>query len=97
MHYIQQLQERLDLSFKTANDLNKLIDKHMPGRPQFTYEEVVVQGEAFEVYFRDVLECVKALYSDPEFTPYLKFSAEPHYADADCTIRMYHDMHTGKW
>ncbi|KAJ6506503.1 hypothetical protein C8R45DRAFT_1050904 [Mycena sanguinolenta] len=35
------------------------------GRPAFQREEVFVAGEAFDVYFRDIIECIRALYSDP--------------------------------
>lgn len=93
---IDGIQDALNLSFKDADSLNKLIDS-LPGRPRFRREEVVVAGEAFEVYHRDVLECIKALYGDPEFSPHLVFAPERHYADADKTLRRYTDMHTGKW
>jgi hypothetical protein len=49
------------------------------------------------MYHRDIIECIQALYGDPEFVPHLIFKPERHYADADCTIRMHSDMHTGKW
>lgn len=54
-------------------------------------------GEAYDVYFRDVIECIRALYSEPEFARHLVFLPERHYADSDCTMRLFHDMHTGKW
>ena len=54
-------------------------------------------GEAFDVYFRDIIQCVRSLYGDPEFSSVLVFVPERHYLDADQTIRLYHDMHTGKW
>lgn len=54
-------------------------------------------GEIFDVYLRDIMECVKALYSDPEFSPYLVHAPERHYVDEKCDLRMYHDMHTGEW
>lgn len=54
-------------------------------------------GEAFDVYCRDIIDCVKALYGDPEFAPYLVFVPERHYTDQDETQRLYHDLHTGKW
>ena len=49
------------------------------------------------MYFRDVLECVQALYGDPELAPILVFAPEHHYTDADKTDHLFHDMHTGKW
>lgn len=53
--------------------------------------------EAYDVYFRDLIECLKALFSDPEFARYLVFLPERHYADPDKTMRLFYDMHTGKW
>lgn len=44
-----------------------------------------------------MLECVHALYGNPEFAPILVFAPEHHYADADKTTQLFHDMHTGKW
>ena len=50
-----------------------------------------------DVYHRDIIECIRVLYGDPEFSPHLIFKPERHYVDEDRTIRMYSDMHTGKW
>ncbi|KAF7358764.1 hypothetical protein MSAN_01215400 [Mycena sanguinolenta] len=71
---IEGLPEALGLSYRTSGELNEIIDKNLPtSRPPFQREEVVVAGEAFDVYFRDIIE----------------------YADK--TVRLYHDLHTGKW
>ncbi|KAG1828883.1 hypothetical protein DFJ58DRAFT_719762 [Suillus subalutaceus] len=90
--------ERLSLSFKNANELNTIVDHGLlTGRPKFKREQIVVAGEAFDIYYRDVIECVKSLYGDPDFAKYLAFAPERHYSDEDETIRLFHDMHTGKW
>ncbi|KAG2081953.1 hypothetical protein BD769DRAFT_1633506 [Suillus cothurnatus] len=95
---IDGVSERLGLSFKNANELNKLIDHELPtGRPKFKREQVIVAGEAFDVYYRNIIKCVKLLYGDPDFARYLTFAPERHYADDDQTVRLFHDMHTGKW
>ena len=57
----------------------------------------MVGSEVCEVYYRDVMECIKSLFGDPAFTPYLHFAPEKHYTDDTEDTRMYHDMHTGKW
>ena len=54
-------------------------------------------GEVFDVYFRDIIECIQSLYRDPNFAPYLVFTPERHYADEDKMIQLFHDMYTGKW
>jgi hypothetical protein len=88
----------LGLSYQNSRELNQIIDRQLPcRRPCFKHEEIIVADEAFDVYSRDIMECVKALYSDPEFSPHLNYAPERHYADADKTIQMYHDIHTGKW
>lgn len=77
--------------------MDKLVDTLPSPRPRFNREEIVVASEAYDVYFRDVLECVRVLYSEPEFARHLVFLPERHYADPDHTMRLFHDMHTGKW
>ena len=93
-----QIVEQLGLSYKTTLELNAIIDEKLPlRRPEFTHIETTVMGEKFDMYARDIKECVAALYGDPEHTRYLCFAPERHYADSDHTIRLYHDLHTGKW
>ncbi|KAJ6605728.1 hypothetical protein B0H10DRAFT_2311298 [Mycena sp. CBHHK59/15] len=94
---VEGVRESLDLSYGTSAQLNKIIDEKLPGRPKFTRSEVVVNGEVFYLYSRDILECVRALWGDTDFAPYLFVAPERHYIDKDKTIRMYHNMHTGKW
>ncbi|KAJ6557130.1 hypothetical protein B0H10DRAFT_2370751 [Mycena sp. CBHHK59/15] len=94
---ISGVTERLGLSYKNTRELNNIIDKKLPGHPKFKRKEIIIAGEAYDVYFRDILECVRALYGDPEFAAQLKVAPERHYADQDQTVRLYHDMHTGKW
>lgn len=89
--------EALNLSYKNSDELNKIIDTSLPRRPPFKHHEVIVAGESFELYARDIVECLKALWADPDFLPFLVFEPERHYADDDRTVRLFHDMHTGKW
>ncbi|KAJ8456588.1 hypothetical protein ONZ51_g12036 [Trametes cubensis] len=93
-----QLATRLGLSYQTSQQLNAIIDKHLnSGRPRFTRREIRINREVFEIYYRDIIECVRALFGDPEFAGVLVFAPERHYADEDHTVRVYFDMHTGKW
>ncbi|KAF7366470.1 hypothetical protein MSAN_00904000 [Mycena sanguinolenta] len=94
---IEGVVEALGLSYRNSAELNTIIDEKLPGRPKFTRSEVVVSGEVFELYSRNIIECVRALFGDTEFAPYLFVVPERHYADQDKTIRLYHNMHTGKW
>ncbi|KAI0683940.1 hypothetical protein BC835DRAFT_1515409 [Cytidiella melzeri] len=89
--------ESLGLSFRTSDELNEKIDKRLPGRPRFVCHEVLIGNEICEVFYRDVIACVRAIFGNPDFTLYLVFAPEKHYTDPEKTHRMYHDMHTGRW
>ncbi|THU87442.1 hypothetical protein K435DRAFT_681657 [Dendrothele bispora CBS 962.96] len=95
---IDGVNEALGLSYCNSNELNKIIDHEIPiERPAFTRSEVVIAGESFDLYKRDILQCIRALYGSPDHVKYLCTVPERHYTDADKTCRMYHDIHTGKW
>ena len=86
------------MQFKTAQELNKIIDEHLPSvRPPFCRHEVTIGGEGFEVYYRDVIECVKALLGDARLDPHLIFVPEFHYTDETKQSQIFHDMHTSRW
>ncbi|KIK32509.1 hypothetical protein CY34DRAFT_18999 [Suillus luteus UH-Slu-Lm8-n1] len=74
---IEGVCENLGLSYKNSQELNKIIDTEIPAhRPCFQRKEILVASEAFNVYYRDIIECVKALYGDPEFAQHLIFTPE---------------------
>lgn len=86
------------MSYKNSRELNKIVDDNLAsGRPRFTRREIIVAGEVFEIFYRDVIQCIRALYGDPEFAGLLVFAPEKHYADEAHTARVYFDVHTGKW
>jgi hypothetical protein len=89
--------EKLELSYKNSNELNRIIDTKLPNRPKFHRSEVVIAGEVFEMYSRNIVDCIKLLFGDPEFTSQLILAPERHYVDVDKTQRIYHEMNTGKW
>ncbi|KAG1872987.1 hypothetical protein DFJ58DRAFT_713562 [Suillus subalutaceus] len=94
---IESISENIGLSFKNSRELNKIINGELPGRPEFKCEQIIVAGQVFNIYYHDIIECIKVLFGDPNFAQYLIFVPECHYADEDKTVRLYHDMHTGKW
>jgi len=93
---VVQVHESLGLSYKTSKELNAIVDK-LPGRPKFKKSEVTMAGEVFDVWHRDILECIQALIGDPEFVGQLKLAPERHYTDKDHLNWIYSDVHTGKW
>jgi hypothetical protein len=96
-YHLPKVRERLGLSYKTTVELNKIIDDHLPARPPFICKEIVVGGEAFDVYFRDIVACIRSIFGNPEFARTLVFAPERHYLDEAGTQRVYHEMHTGNW
>ncbi len=90
------MKEAIGCSFKTSDELNKIIDK-LPSCPQLTQHMVSIYGASFEFHTRDILECIKSLWGDPAFADDLILEPVRQYADEEKKNRMYHDMHTGNW
>ena len=89
--------DALGLSYRNMQQLNARIDQGIPARPKWFHEEVELEGETLEFHHRDVLECIRALYSDPQFARYLVFRPEQHFTDQTRSTRLYHEMHTSNW
>jgi hypothetical protein len=94
---ILQFRETLGLSYHNVYELNKVIDTQLPCRPRFRPHDVTIGGETVTMYSRNIIECIKALYSSPEFAPFMKYRPERHYDKVNGHERHYHDMHTGDW
>ncbi|KAF8886786.1 hypothetical protein BD779DRAFT_1611686 [Infundibulicybe gibba] len=95
---IDGLQDKLGLSYKNSRELNQIIDTDLPNdRPRFERRDIKIAGETFDIFYRNPLECVKALFADPEFAGDLLLRPERHFADASKTDQLYHEMNTGRW
>jgi hypothetical protein len=68
--------DRLGLSYSNANELNAIIDSDLPGQPPFQRKEVIIGDERLEFHSRDIIECIRSLYGDPQFTQDLAFAPE---------------------
>ncbi|KAH8977551.1 hypothetical protein EDB86DRAFT_3067707 [Lactarius hatsudake] len=82
---IPRVVDKLNLLYCMPNELNKIIDTELPGR------------YTLEFYFRDILECIRMLYGDPEFAHDLVFAPECHYTNHKQKCCVYSKMHTGDW
>ncbi|KAF8487819.1 hypothetical protein F5888DRAFT_1796512 [Russula emetica] len=89
--------ERLGLSYHSSQQLNNIINSSLPEIPKFQRDSVVMGGEVFEMYSRNIIDCIKYLFSDPKFTPHLLLVPERHYEDATCTNKIMHEMNTCRW
>ena len=54
-------------------------------------------AQTFELYFRDPIECLKALWANPVFLPYMNFQPIREYTDKTRKTRRYNEMNTGDW
>ena len=87
----------LGLSYNTVKELNSIIDTKLPGRSPFRCKIVNIGHERLEFHFRDVIECIRSLYGDPQFMHSLAFVPERHYTNSERTSRIYNEMYTGDW
>ncbi|TFK96957.1 hypothetical protein BDV98DRAFT_597059 [Pterulicium gracile] len=86
--------EKLDLSFSSSREINKIVNESLPGPATFLREEVSVKGAKSDVYLRESVECLGELFGKPEFAPYLRTAPEKHYKDETMSERVYYDTNT---
>ena len=94
---LYKLVGKLGLSYRNINELNKIIDKVLPGRPTFKCKELIIDGQRHELYYREIIPCIRSLYGDPRLVHDLVFAPERHYTDETRTCRVFNEMHTGNW
>ena len=92
-----QVCERLGLSYQSSQQLNTIIDSRLPEIPKFERQSVIMEGEAFEMHSRNIIDCIRHLFGDPEFAPHLHLVPERHFTDASKTNRALHEMNSGRW
>ncbi|KAF8274207.1 hypothetical protein EI94DRAFT_1696143 [Lactarius quietus] len=63
--------------------------------PPFKCEDLVIASEKMQLYFWDILHCIRTLFGDPEFAHDLVFAPVHHYTDNQWTSRVYSEMYTG--
>lgn len=78
--------------------LNQKIDQ-LPGYGAWSFTHVTVEGSdtKHELFLRNPIDCIKALFADPAFEDHLTFAPERHFADSKRKIRLYTDMKTGEF
>ena len=94
-----KIAECLSLSYRNVTQLNKIIDEKLPSQPHFTCKEVIVTGQAFDVYYRDVISCIRELFGNLDFASSLITAPERCYMQDKLgkPTRVYDEMHTADW
>ncbi|KZT36497.1 hypothetical protein SISSUDRAFT_989170, partial [Sistotremastrum suecicum HHB10207 ss-3] len=97
----------LNLSFDSARTLLKTVDA-LPSGPEWQTFDVQVKGdklgekstplvESYELYYRNILECVQDILGDPTLKEHMQFSPTKIWSDTTKTNRFYSEMWTGNW
>ncbi|TFY54970.1 hypothetical protein EVJ58_g8548 [Rhodofomes roseus] len=94
---IKGVLDALRLSFKNTKELNKRIDSSLPGRPAFVCHALEVDGERYELWLRDIMQCIRVLFGSPDWAADMLFAPERQYVDETQASRIYGDMNTGEW
>jgi hypothetical protein len=56
-----------------------MIDKGLPSWPRFHSHDLKIGSETVTMYSQDILQCIRALYGNPEFAAQLIHKPECHY------------------
>lgn len=77
--------DNLGLSFNNSRALNQVIDE-LPHRASWQRRTITMEGkdESFQLFYRNPLDCVKALYGSPAFAEHLLVAPELQYSDDAC-------------
>jgi hypothetical protein len=95
------------LSFHNSYSYLKKVDQ-LPSGPEWHCEVVTAQGdkidenglcmeEDLELWFRDPVECVRELLSNPAFIDYMSFAPECVYSNGEGKERIFDEMWTADW
>ena len=95
------------MSFHNSYSYLKKVDQ-LPTGPEWHCEIVTVEGdmvdengacmvEDLELWFRDPVDCVRELLSNPAFIDYISFAPECVFSDSEGTERILDEMWTADW
>jgi hypothetical protein len=94
---IDELANTLRLSFETAGELNEIIDEQLPWPMEWKRTTIGLQNQSFEIFYREPLDCVRKLFSNPIFKEYMSYRPEKLYCDATKEDRQYNEFNSGDW
>ncbi|KAH7906142.1 hypothetical protein BJ138DRAFT_1016684 [Hygrophoropsis aurantiaca] len=89
--------QRLNLSFKNAQEL-RLRAEMLPSGPQWKYQVVKTSlptKHPARIFYRDPVECLQALLSNPLFAPHISFVPRKVWTSSARLIRVYDEWLSG--
>ena len=83
------------------------VDK-LPRGPKWTCTTITIEGdnmeqgggravEEYNLWARDIVDCVRELICNPVFKGFMHFAPEKHFSNTARTSRVYDEMWTGDW
>ena len=102
------MQSQTRTSFTDKQTLLSKIDSLPSPGPAFQCQTITIAGdildaggqpmvEELEIFYRDPVECVHELLSNPAFPSALHYAPVQVYEDATCTEQIFNEMWTGQW
>lgn len=104
---LSQIRNRVDPSFHNKDAFFSAIDA-LPGGVDWQCQDICLTGdvpnqdgelpsENLELWFRDPLECIRELISNPTFKDDLHYAPERRFVDPEEGIQVTDEMWTGQW
>ena len=94
-----QVPSGLGLSYNNMDQLYKRLNE-LPMKAEWHETKISLVEDPNEehiVQYRNILECIKSLWSDPLVVDKLVCRPEKMYADNTRKSRLYNEMWTGQW
>jgi Plavaka transposase len=102
-----QTKDRTQPSYSSNYMLLKKIDS-LPTKPEWKCETIEVKGnvigvdgkfktEDVELWFRDPIECIQDLISNPAFREHISYVPQKVFTSQSGTTRIYDEAWTGDW
>lgn len=84
---------------QNTRELNQIIDHELAPTAEWNRATFKVTGieEELEVVYRDPLEVIQDIYSNPAYCDSMRYQPEKHWVDAKRQCRVHNEMHTGDW
>ncbi|KAH7097851.1 hypothetical protein BKA62DRAFT_674734 [Auriculariales sp. MPI-PUGE-AT-0066] len=87
-----------ELETTTAREFHSYVDK-LPNAAEFEHKEILIEGQTipFDCFYRNALDLVRDLISDPTFDGQLLFRPTHRYTSSAKRSRKYSEWNTGDW
>ncbi|KAJ3489169.1 hypothetical protein NLI96_g2326 [Meripilus lineatus] len=97
---IRGVVESLGLSYNNARALNQIIDHELPNLAEWSCTQIDLSTKtdaSYEMYSRDILQCIRVLYGNPAFSEEMAYAPEKHFSDIEMIHRIFSEMHICDW